>query len=61
MHALIHPRPDPIARSAEIIPFEELNRARTLRALAVDPGPPGEPHPWAYAFPRPPVGENDKV
>jgi hypothetical protein len=59
MHALPYPRPGPVARSAEIIPFEELNRARTLRALARDSGPPGEPHPWAYAFPRPAVGEND--
>lgn len=59
MHALPRPRPAPVARSAEIVPFEELNRARTLRALARDPGPPAEPHPWAYAFPRPPAGEND--
>lgn len=59
MHALPQSRPFPIPRSAEIIPFEELNRARTLRALARDSGPPPEPHPWAYVFPRPPVGEND--
>lgn len=56
MHALPRPRPAPVARSAEIVPFEELNRARTFRALARDPGPPAEPHPWAYVFPRPPVG-----
>lgn len=56
MHALPRPRPAPTARSAEIVPFEDLNRARTLRALARDPGPPAEPHPWAYAFPRAPVG-----
>jgi hypothetical protein len=56
MHALPRPRPAPVARSAEIVPLEELNRARTLRALARDPGPPAEPHPWAYVFPRPPVG-----
>lgn len=59
MHALPRPRPGPIGRSAEIVPFEELNRARTLRALARDSGPPPEVHPWAYVFPRPPVGEND--
>ncbi|SFK58652.1 hypothetical protein [Caulobacter sp. UNC279MFTsu5.1] len=59
MHALPRPRPAPLARSAEIVPFEELNRARTLRALARDAGPPGEPHPWAYAFPRPLLGQND--
>lgn len=59
MHALPRPRPAPTARSAQIVPFEELNRARTLRALARDPGPPGEPLPWAYVFPRPPAGQND--
>ena len=59
MHALPRPRPAPLTRSAEIVPFEELNRARTLRALARDAGPPGEPHPWAYAFPRPLLGQND--
>jgi hypothetical protein len=58
MHALPRPRPAPAVRSAEIVPFEELNRARTRRALARDPGPPGEPHPWAYVFPRPAIGEN---
>jgi hypothetical protein len=58
MHALPRPRPAPVARSAEIVPFEELNRARTLRALARDRGPPDEAHPWAYVFPRPSVGEN---
>ncbi|MFZ0267116.1 hypothetical protein [Caulobacter sp.] len=59
MHALPNPSPDPTARSAEIVPFEELNRARTRRALSRDTGPPGEPHPWAYVFPRPMLGEND--
>jgi hypothetical protein len=59
MHALPRPRPAPTARSAEIVPFEELNRARTLRALARDPGPRAEPRPWAYVFPRPPACEND--
>lgn len=58
MHALPRQNPEPVARSAEIVPFEELNRARTLRALARDPGPPAEPRPWAYVFPRPPAGEN---
>lgn len=53
MQALPIRRPQPVPREAEIIPLEELNRARTLRVLARDPGAPGEAHPWAYAFPRP--------
>jgi len=59
MHALPRPNSAPIARSAEIVSFEELNRARTLRVLARDPGPPDEAHPWAYVFPRTATGEND--
>lgn len=59
MHALPRQNPAPAVRSAEIVPFEALNRARTLRALARDPGPPDEPYPWAYAFPRPAAGEKD--
>jgi hypothetical protein len=59
MHALPRQNPAPVARSAEIVPFEELNRARTLRALAGDPGPPREAYPWAYAFPRSPLRQND--
>jgi len=51
MHALPKLAPLP-PRLAEVIPFEDLNRARSLRALARDPGPPAEEHPWAYAFPR---------
>jgi hypothetical protein len=53
MSALSDPRPEPLERSAEIIPFSALNRARTQRVLDRDPGPPGEAHPWAYVFPRP--------
>ena len=53
MHALPRQNPEPVAQSAEIVPFEALNRARTARALARDPGPPDEPRPWAYVFPRP--------
>ena len=53
MQALSNPRAEPVERSAQIIPFAELNRARSRRALASDPGAPGESHPWAYVFPRP--------
>ncbi len=59
MFALPRPRPVAVTHSAEIVPFEELNRARTLRALARDDGPPDESHPWAYVFPRPSIGEKD--
>lgn len=52
MHALPKLAPLP-PRPAEIIPVEELNRARSRRALARDPGPPADDHPWAYVFPRP--------
>jgi hypothetical protein len=58
MQALSNPRAEPAERSAQIIPFAELNRARSRRALARDPGAPGEPHPWAYVFPRPSVDES---
>ena len=58
MHALPRQNREPVAQSAEIVPFEALNRARTARALARDPGPPDEPRPWAYVFPRPSVSEN---
>jgi hypothetical protein len=52
MHAL--PRLTPLSPGpAEVIPVEELNRARSRRALARDPGPPAEDQPWAYVFPRP--------
>jgi hypothetical protein len=60
MPALSDPRPETVERSAEIIPFSALHRARTLRVLASDPGPPGEAHPWAYAFPRPSVAQSAK-
>ncbi|MGR4863056.1 hypothetical protein [Caulobacter sp. LARHSG274] len=52
MHAQLRLTPHS-ARSAEIIPVEELNRARSLRALARDPGPPAADPSWAYVFPRP--------
>ena len=58
MQALIYPRIEPVGRSAQIISLVELNRARSLRVLARDPGPPADPHPWAYAFPRPAIGES---
>ena len=60
MSALSDPRPDLVERSAEIIPFTALHRARTLRVLDRDPGPPGEAHPWAYAFPRPSVAQSER-
>jgi hypothetical protein len=53
MQALSNPSPEPVGRSADIIPMEELNRARSLRVLARDPGAPDEAMPWAYLFPRP--------
>jgi len=58
MQALLNPRRDAVARPAQVISFVELNRARSLRALARDPGAPGEAHPWCYAFPRPPMAES---
>ncbi len=57
MQALLNPRRNAVGRPAQIISFVELNRARSLRALARDPGAPGEAHPWCYAFPRPSIGE----
>ncbi len=57
MQALLNPRRNAVGRPAQIISFVELNRARSLRALAHDPGAPGEAHPWCYAFPRPSIGE----
>ena len=60
MPALSDPCQDPVERSAEIIPFTALNRARTQRVLDRDRGPPDEAHPWAYAFPRPPVTETER-
>ena len=61
MQALSYPRPQPVGRLAQIIPFAELNRARSLRALDRDPGPPLDPHPWAYAFPRPWIDESERL
>ncbi len=58
MQALVNPRRDAVGRSAQIISFAELNRARSRRVLAQDPGPPGEVHPWCYAFPRSPIDES---
>lgn len=58
MQALSHPHPEPVGRSALIISFVEMNRARSLRVLARDPGPPADPHPWAYVFPRPAIDES---
>jgi hypothetical protein len=60
MPALSDSRPDSVERSAEIIPFTAFNRARTQRVLDRDRGPPGEAHPWAYAFPRPSVAQSAK-
>lgn len=53
MHALSRPQPNAPPRTAEIVSFAELNRARSHRALdlASDHGPV-EAHPWAYCFPR---------
>jgi hypothetical protein len=53
MHALSRPQPTAPPRTAEIVSFAELNRARSHRALdrASDHGPV-EAHPWAYCFPR---------
>ena len=53
MHALFQPQASPPERSAEIVSFAELNRARSHRALdrASNDGPV-EAHPWAYCFPR---------
>ena len=58
MQALSNPRAEPVERSAQIISFVELNRARSLRALAGQTDAPREPHPWAYAFPRPAIDES---
>lgn len=60
MQALRNPRREPIERSAQIIPFAEMNRARSMRVLAQDPGAPTETHPWAYVFPRRSVGESER-
>jgi hypothetical protein len=53
MHALSQPQDSPPPRSAEIVSFADLNRARSHRALdrASDDGPV-QAHPWAYCFPR---------
>jgi len=53
MHALSRPRTTTPPRTAEIVSFAELTRARSHRALdrASDDGP-AEAHPWAYCFPR---------
>lgn len=58
MQALLNPRRDAVGRPAQVISFVELNRARSSRVLARDSGPPTDPHPWAYVFPRPPIGES---
>ena len=59
MQALIHSRPEPVGFPAQVISFAELNRARSLRVLAIDPGPPVDPIPWAYVFPRPSIAERE--
>lgn len=60
MHALSRPLPTPPDLSAEIVPFSELNRARSRRVLERRDDAPMEPYPWAYGFPRPgPVGRRD--
>lgn len=61
MQALLHPRREPVGRPAQIISFAELNRARSLRVLAADPGPPADPTPWAYVFPRPAITESGRA
>ena len=53
MHPLPQRPPPTPWRTAQIISVEALNRARSRRTLAADPGAPDEAHPWAYAFPRP--------
>jgi hypothetical protein len=60
MQALRNPRPERVERSAQIIPFAEMNRARSMRVLAREPGAPTEAHPWAYMFPRPAAGETER-
>ena len=60
MQALSNPRAEPVERSAQIISFAELNRARSRRVLARELDVPGEPHPWAYAFPRSSIDESAK-
>lgn len=54
MHALFHPQaPPPPERTAQIVSFAELNRARSHRALDLARREdPVEAHPWAYCFPR---------
>ncbi|CAN5591827.1 hypothetical protein BH10PSE4_BH10PSE4_27820 [soil metagenome] len=53
MQALPQRSPSTPWRAAEIVSVETLNRARSMRTLAADPGAPAEAHPWAYVFPRP--------
>ena len=53
MHALTRPQPTAPPRTAEIVSFAELNRARSHRALDLaEDDSSVEAHPWAYCFPR---------
>lgn len=58
MQALRNRSPEAVGRPAQIISFAELNRARSMRVLARDQGPPREVHPWCYAFPRSSIDES---
>ena len=59
MPAFPDPRaPPPLDHTAQIVSLTELHRARTRRVLAQEAGAPVEPHPWAYAFPRPAIGSS---
>jgi hypothetical protein len=53
MYALTRRQPLAPDHSAEVVPFADLNRARSHRVLDRDEGAPVEAHPWAYGFPRP--------
>jgi hypothetical protein len=53
MYALTRPQPPAPPRTAEIVSFAELNRARSHRALDLAADDVSvEAHPWAYCFPR---------
>lgn len=52
MHVLPQPQASPPERSAEIVSFADLNRARSHRVLDRGEDDPVEAHPWAYCFPR---------
>ncbi|CAN5303481.1 hypothetical protein BH10PSE3_BH10PSE3_38700 [soil metagenome] len=58
MQTQLNPSQETVGRPAQIISVVELNRARSLRVLARDPGAPGEVHPWCYAFPRPSMDDS---